>query len=70
MTQADQKFVNIVKTFDVSDKKSINGCEACLKNVSDEDNKDPQYTRSCSFSRGDLQRYIYQSSARQELLSY
>ena len=64
MAQDEPKFVNVVKTFQLNDRKIVNSsnsnvCEKCRKVVSDETSKgdDP-------FSRRDLQNYIYQSSAR------
>ena len=64
MAQDEPKFVNVVKTFQLNDRKIVNSsnsnvCEKCRKVVSDESSKgdDP-------FSRRDLQNYIYQSSAR------
>lgn len=72
MAPIEENFVQIVKTFQLSETKSVNSnakvCERCRKNISDE----PQDIRDgpSKFSRRDFQSYIYQSSSRKELLSY
>ena len=75
MAPIEANFVQIVKTFQLSEAKkakTVNTsgkvCERCRKDISDQ----PQNVRdgSSNFSRRDFQSYIYQSSSRKGLLSY
>ena len=74
MAPIEANFVQIVKTFQLSEAKSAitkgKVCERCRKDISDHDQ--PQNIRdgSSDFSRRDFQSYIYQSSSRKGLLSY
>ena len=69
MAPIEENFVQIVKTFQLSEAKTPNTkgkvCDRCRRDISDQ----PQ-NGSSDFSRRDFQSYIYQSSSRKGLLSY
>ena len=66
MAHDQQRFVNVVKTFQLNERKVGNStgkfCEKCKKEIRNDGNKNDDV-----FSSRDLQNYIYQSSSRNDI---
>ena len=66
MAHDQERFVNVVKTFQLNERKVGNStgkfCEKCKKEIRNDGNKSDDV-----FSSRDLQNYIYQSSSRNDI---